>query len=255
MQTVKFAPIAPLGLYKELKATGNLGTFHLLLAHEVEQAPDEYAELFKDRPEEHIILMDNGTVELGAPVSPNVMEDAVRAVAPNVIILPDVIGDMEATIKIVKKFAKQYKELRDTYNCELMGVIQGKTQTQLIECADEIDKATKCDAFGIPRWITKEMGSRMGITMNIQFAFTSKQIHLLGFSNNLIDDISCARIPGIRGIDSSLPVVLGDKAQLISLDSEAERAYRGPVWKSIKMNRHILTNIRRVRRWIGETNA
>ena len=254
----RFAPIAPLNVLRTMKERGQLGNFHLLLAHEVTKNPGEFHSIFHDVPN-LTVIMDNGVVELGEPVTADVMEFACITVPPKYIVLPDVIGDRNKTLELLGKWFSAYKEVANNCGADLIGVIQGEYTSELLKCADVYEDGSwgARIAIGIPRWITKKLGSRMGITAVLAARHNHlKPIHLLGFSDNLMDDMACARIPGVIGIDSSLPVLLGANARSISLDEPQERLYRTPleekVWHTLAWTQNMEFNIRSVRQCLGE---
>lgn len=254
----KFAPIAPLHIMKELHECEQLGTYHLLLAHEVAAQPEQYRgmmALASQDDRDFIVIMDNGVVELGKPVPPEVMAAACEAVPPNYIVLPDKVGNMIETIDLVKEWQGMYGKLAEDVGAELMAVVQGQTWSELYSCFGQLRKIESITLWGVPRWITNKSGSRMHTIL----ALTQRagvHVHLLGFSDNLVDDIACARIPGVIGIDSSVPTLLGGMPnRLISLDNY-KRMYRNrhseEIWNNMKWNTHIADNVWRIRKWIGE---
>lgn len=255
----RFAPIAPLHIMKELYECGQLGTYHLLLAHEVAAQPDQYRDMMalaSQDDRDFTVIMDNGVVELGKPVPPEVMAAACEAVPPNLIVLPDKVGDMVETIDLIRKWREMYGKLAKDVGAELMGVAQGNSVGEVIRCVFEINDSNRIETWGVPRWITNKIGSRMIVTIEL-IVNHNVQVHLLGFSDNLVDDVACARVPGVIGIDSSVPTLLGGMPnKLISLDNY-KRMYRNrhseEMWNNMKWNTHIADNVRRIRKWIGET--
>ena len=93
----EFAPVAPPEMLLDLKEKGALGKYHLLLAHDVAARPDLYRAVFDDVHDTYII-MDNSLIELGYPVTTDVMAKACEVVIPDVIVLPDVLNDMKLTL-------------------------------------------------------------------------------------------------------------------------------------------------------------
>jgi hypothetical protein len=125
------------------------------------------------------------------------------------------------------------------------------------------------DFIGIPRVITKMLGSRLPTLMAMQQspAFIGRHgrsfsgFHLLGFSDDILDDVCCARVPWIQGIDSNVPVRAGKKGIKVSLDDldprngwSARTGPRGNFWEDelfendLSMTRH---NLNTYRNWIS----
>lgn len=73
-------------------------------------------------------------------------------------------------------------------------------------------------ALSAPRIATATLGSRMEVVMNIHRSYPTHFLHLLGFSDNVLDDICCARVPGVSGIDSAVPIRAGLKGIVMVID-------------------------------------
>jgi hypothetical protein len=98
------------------------------------------------------------------------------------------------------------------------------------------------EAIGIPRVITKMLHTRMDATLHIWLEFTQRfnWWHLFGFSDDIIDDIACAKLPFIDGIDSAVPIRAGIEGKLLSLDYFSIGP-RGKFWETAQpsINRQI----------------
>ncbi len=225
----QFAPVAPPQLLLDLKRKGVLGNYHLLLAHDVVAQKELYREIFDGTQAGNMfIIMDNSVIELGEPVAPEVLEEANSIVPTSVTILPDYIGECERTIGsctiATQKWAQ--KGLGP-----FMAVPQGKTLNEFIDCATALKSLPGVEAWGIPRHATTKLGSRHPLTYQVIITDPLKTVHLLGFSDDLKDDISCARAHGVNGIDSAVPLRLGlENVQLHEyLQSHSPR---GNYWKT-----------------------
>ncbi|MEB3067282.1 hypothetical protein, partial [Parvimonas micra] len=60
--------------------------------------------------------------------------------------------------------------------------------------------------LSVPRKRVEAAGSRGDDIAKVLGTTEEFNIHLLGFSENLVDDIKCSRIPGVVGIDSAVPL-------------------------------------------------
>lgn len=211
---MQFAPICPVS-YDPAQFT----KYHLILAHQVLQ-DKVYADYYKSLGFGHTIIIDNSTVELGAPV--NVLKAAKEFIGSKVkiiIVAPDVLGSKEESLRLCKEFFilwTSLKEVRDPFSMEqfqLMAVPQGKTRDEWITCLKELSKLGHFDFVGIPRICEDMPGGRSYLRYAVSsFLFKEKydngwKFHLLGIQHN-IQEIEWALDLGnsVVGVDSSLPL-------------------------------------------------
>jgi hypothetical protein len=197
---MRFAPVANLPTYKELKSRGQLGTYHLLIATEVLKNPARWSEFWvQPGHDDFFIIMDNGLIETGQPTDPESLREAAEAVEADCIVLPDVLGSYDKTIKAVKA---SLSEMRQT-GYPLMGVIQGRTWNE-VDYISAYYKDIDVKFLAIPRVMVELFGTRLSLLTRVrQYPIA---IHLLGFSENLWDDVICTTHPGVMGIDSAVPL-------------------------------------------------
>lgn len=249
----RFAPIVPPEMLLDMKELGILGDYHLLLAHEVVANPSLYRQVFQGCTGLTIIV-DNGVIELGEPVSEAIMEEALRTVPARYIILPDAVGNAAATVNLAKSTTvKKYISLAQVYSIQLMGVVQGRSEREILWCAEQLKDILGLTAWGIPRIITATHGTRSYVLDTLRETWPDDEFHLLGFSDSQLDDIACARMPGVMGIDSSLPTLLGMMGRSIHIDNwlPDERPYRkNGEWPSAVWRTQIGENINKVREWL-----
>jgi hypothetical protein len=230
----QFAPVCPPALLKDMKSKGVLGKYHLLLAHDVVAKPRLYRDIFK-RGEGHYIIMDNSLIELGKPCDDNTMLAAWGVLTPDVCVLPDRLCDAEYTIAESFKAAGRWYALgMDSF----LGVVQGQNEAEILECAETYARMPTINAISVPRVVTdRVLGSRMGITRKIHSLYPEIPIHLLGFSNNIQDDIETARFRFVKGIDSAVPVRAGLLGLSLGLDPPGKfnnLPPRGQFWEEAK---------------------
>ena len=243
-----FAPVAPPELLLNLKLSGHLGNYHLLLAHDVLAQEDAYTKAFENTSNQFII-MDNSVVELGTPVSADDMLMAIAAVNANLVVLPDFIGDCDKTIEASKAVA-------DRWTAEglepFMAVPQGQNLPEMLTCANHLMIHEGVTSWGVPRAAVKTLGSRQALITALHNLAPDFTIHCLGFSDNLLDDIACARRECVMGIDSAVPLRLGLINETITLDSPQDVPKRGDYWETAKEpNLKVLENLQRVRAWLN----
>lgn len=228
----RFAPVVPLSIAKELQDAGHLGNYHLLLAHDVLAHPADYENVYAGRG--YTILMDNSLVELGYAMPIAEVLEAAKIVGAQYLVLPDKLSDMEATIDMTLKALGEWGTI-DSKKREGMGllpVLQGKNMRELNIMLNRFCmNFTTGGITGmcVPRVIADTIGTRSEI-----IALTSRyyNIHMLGFSENFLDDIACARMPGVVGIDSAVPVRAGLRGLPLSLDMPVDPGKRECYWEN-----------------------
>lgn len=244
----KFAPVCPPAMYKVLKAAGLLGNYHLILAHDVANRPSSYLDVFGGG-KDHYIIMDNSLIELGQPVSTQVMVKAVTSLRPSVLVLPDHMKDANKTIQASRAAAKEWL---DVGIGPFMAVPQGLNMAELLMCAESHANTPGVVAFGIGRFTADMLGSRLGICNALNREWPHLKIHLLGFSENLSDDLYCAQLPFVMGIDSAVPVRFGLKGIKLEIDTYSQvNCPRGDYWETAnEMNELVRRNLNCIRRWV-----
>jgi hypothetical protein len=267
----RFAPVAPLAVHRAMNERGVLGTYHLLLAHQVLSSPETHEQFYRfefpkspkgwtkgvkgHRNGQPYIIMDNSLIELGQPLP---IKDVLRAgqiVGAKVIVLPDVLGDRRRTLDLVADAIDELDAVRRTNDyarsVKVLGVAQGEKHNDIIACAREMVQVLGVDILSVPRHVTSKVGSRIETTRAI--AKLGKPIHLLGFSENLFDDFwTLTTIPRVMGIDSALPIWLGLQGLLLPVEPPVVANYgRRPSHyeQETTITDQVVANIRRVERW------
>lgn len=208
-----YAPVAPIQILEEMRKQNVLGTYHLLLAHHVLEYPERFAELFNNH-KQSTIIMDNSIVELGASENDSKVLEAVKAIqaraaSPHWIIpvLTDVMGDGAATRDAATTSYKWWKENAPEW--PLMVVTQGSEWEDFTATVDYFllsGKFPGIEYVGVPRVLVEAIGSRQLAVQYIEAVRPDIATHLLGFSNDVTDDVICANLPGVEGIDSAVPL-------------------------------------------------
>lgn len=217
----QFAPVAPIQLLEEMKRKNCLGTYHLLLAHHVLEYPDRFRALFEDL-RGCTIIMDNSIVELGDSEGEAKVLEACKAIQgayttnPNWIIpvLTDVMGNGEATREKAEVSYDWWQTNASEY--PLMVVAQGGSidetnQTVWGDFCQTVDKFLLgsyrgIHYVGIPRKLVELLGTRQLAVQYIDAVRPDISVHLLGFSDDVTDDVICAQHPSVEGIDSAVPI-------------------------------------------------
>lgn len=207
---------SPLCMLEESKKYND---YDYALVHLFEEEP-KYLKYFEESIKTRIMYLDNSLFELGTAFDSekfkkwcdhfcNINEDNFY------YIVPDVLDDLEGTIKNFKKF--------NFNRGKRIGVIQGKTFNEYIDCFKFMKG--KCDVIAIPfgRKIRenypngntideKNMNSRVDLIFKLKELnlFEGTKVHLLGCflpkEYKLYKDI-----PEIISLDTSNPIVHGIK--------------------------------------------
>jgi len=257
--TARYSPIAPITLLEKMfeveRSTDTLvlGNYLLLLAHDVLIHPERYENLIiavRDHykgGEDTFIIMDNSVVELGNALNVEDVIEAACVVEANCIMTPDILGDSHGTQVLVEL----QKELLLECNFPLMRVPQGKNNAELVECVDWLRHHLprgkyEWEYWGIPRWISNELDSRIPIVQYINTASEGARIHLLGCSDNYDDDMRSCWLPDVMGIDSANPLIMGYVG--LSIDDGGWRhGERGKYWEYTELDALALENMDTIR--------
>jgi hypothetical protein len=208
----QFCIVAPHQLCEGLKKDNLLGTAHLLLAHDVVKYATAYHNLFHTDnmwSAHRLIILDNSVVETGNAVDLGMIKEAMSIVAPTCIVLPDVYEKVHETIISCDNAYDSWSALCVKTETTLMMCPQGRTLADFVYCAERFKRY---EAFpfiqwwGVPRNLVKNVGSRRDAIKILHAINSERSIHLLGFSDNMIDDVLCARLPEVASIDSAVPL-------------------------------------------------
>lgn len=253
-----FAPVAPIGMLSGLHKAKALGDYHLLLAHDVKAHAEEYHNLFSNAfMHDHVgrtlngtIIMDNSVIELGYAIDGETMATACQAVGATVAVLPDVLLNGADTVKASLKALEEWDKEPYLNAIDYMAIPQGTTATEFLSCVEIFADIEKIRWISVPRNTVKHFGTRQGLIEIVSALCPHKKLHLMGFSDDLTDDIISARHPKVSGIDSAVPLRLGTQGHLITTASTTHSP-RGDWWDTNpQVNRHVLKNMEYIRRWV-----
>lgn len=219
-----FLPVAPANylesIYEHNQVPANRHAF--LLAHEVVADASSYArlkQLYWDAG--HILLLDNSAIELGSAVDDQMVYEAQSITGANVVVLPDVLENAEATLescwRVYERWLQFYKNRKPDANsmgvtAELLFIPQGETLRAWVWCLETF--LSRCRLYGLeyPKWIgiprntTKRIVISRTELIDVVNALGKFKIHLMGFSDYMIDDMISARHhPRVVSIDSNAP--------------------------------------------------
>ena len=206
---------------------------------------DTYRHFYEARVDEgKYVILDNSTVELGEPWA---MEDYLMeamSIGAHEILLPDYLHDTSRTLDAAESGLRRIEN--SGYSGNVMGVPQGKTQEEWIECLEEMlgmgissigISRRYLDKFGPSRlfacYVTKHMASAMNVDV---------RIHLLGAGlPPEIEVAPCLRLPYVVGVDSAMPSYFA-KAGL-KLQFNAQEVVRGNIENDVYLDDLLAVNI------------
>ena len=251
---IQYAPVVPIPIAQQLKDQGELGNYHLLLAHDVVQQPEAYADVYDDP--NNFIIMDNSAVELQAPVDYEMLLEAGKIVNANCLVLPDHLLDSNAT---VTAHLEALDKLEGRWNNDYMALPQGESLGHWVACAKDLLRLQDVKYFGIPRNVKEKLKvSRViaATVLNMMDTDPDRRYHLFGFSDSLFDDLlTCATgkttVGKIMGIDSTVPVRMGTNG--VGLHPlQNDPGPRGDWWDNPgSMNGLVHQNLEDIRNWVN----
>jgi len=174
------------------------------------------------RAEGDFLMLDNGACE-GHLVSNEELMQTANTYMVNEIVVPDVLCDMEATLNLVKGFQDV---ALNSPEFNYMGVLQGLTMAELLECLRMYAQMSYISTIAIPRHVetTVGYGTRWRIVRHIREHYSFPQgphyqIHLLGtnpaYINELIVHNRDYEDAGVRGVDTASPYYYAMNGKLI----------------------------------------
>lgn len=259
----QFAPVAPVHILKELLIRRQLGMYHLLLAHDVLKHQEEYKGVFDNVVStpafEPVKILDNSVVELSGAVDIDTIIPAAIAIKANVIVLPDAMTDMDKTIHDCKWALDNWTpKLNDAlpWGWTYMMVPQGVSKEEFAFCAQVFADDPRIGWWGVGRYYNKVIGHSRAEGVEIVSAVNrERKIHLLGFSDDIIDDVLTARVHNrnLWGIDSAVPIRAASQCNLAMQMTMSTLPPRGVWWDNAVWNDEIIHNIQRFEGWVRKT--
>jgi hypothetical protein len=205
----QFAPVGSLTHYRFLEEQGVLGDYHLLLAHKVLEDPDGWIDLYRrirEQGREPFVIMDNSLIELGRPLQAPALAEASRIVDASCLVLADVLSNRRATVELSVAMHYELRKMKEVP--PFLAVVQGASYEDALLCAEELASLEGVRYLSIPRVVADTMGTRKHLVKEV-YRRHQLPIHLLGFSEDMADDIMCTSLPGVMGIDSAVPLRMG----------------------------------------------
>lgn len=206
---MKIALIPP---FAHLEQTA-LTSYQLMLPQLVEQSPTyRYTYLKHCQDPDQLVIMDNGAAE-GEQLPDIKLIRMANAFKPNELVVPDVLGDGEATFDRIAEFLRVLIDHSLDPSIKLGIVAAGKTPPESLLTVDRVFTyftEVEISTIYIPRILVTEKnpGARMEVAKQLpKVTLNHVDIHFLGSSHFWIHEASfiADNFPGVRGIDTSAP--------------------------------------------------
>ena len=172
-------PLISHELPKSLESEQHLiNDYVFALLHKAIEDKEYLDSIIKYKEQGGFVILDNSCFELGASLDNNLLYEYYLKVKPDVVVLPDVLGNYSLTSKRTTAFLKDYPETLP----HAMAVIQGSSVNQMIDCYCDFAKLG-VKWIGIPfvySWVNKDPTEQ-----------TDERIRLLNILKNYVShDIS-----------------------------------------------------------------
>jgi hypothetical protein len=161
----------------------------------------DYYDYYKSHRRSHTIL-DNGAFELGRSLTVVELRDICEALRPEMVVLPDVVDNAFQTRIASDAFLKAHP----SPPFGLMGVLQGKSVGDYLDCLQWYAKQSSVTTIGIPYHQFNRAKFIKKYTVDQFCREFGLSIHILGLPNPF-EAVELAQIPEVVSIDTSLPAV------------------------------------------------
>lgn len=166
-----------------------------------------YAMRDPKRTQQYIIL-DNGAAE-GEAWHPVALWHVAKEFKCDEIVIPDMLGEKNGTLDLLEDFVAQMT-MEQIHAFNWMGVIQGQTWEEFLDCAEAFAEMDFVTTIGIPRHAVQTIGhsnARINLAHHIHYRWPKLQIHFLGSSSYNLSEakLLAEACPYARGMDTSLP--------------------------------------------------
>lgn len=256
---------SPVSLLRECAARG---TYHLALSHLILES-EEYRDFYREESERGIIVgVDNGLVEQGESLPLSSVLEAAKAVEAKEIVLPDVLGDADASLGATLDGLVEYQSRDEALPYRLMAVPHGDTAADWLTSYVELLQIQEISVIGISMFDSDLFpGGRVGLLDSLEdwgLIDPTKRYHMLGCWKDIREayglafrSISHAHSYGwypaprkyVRSMDTGLPVRWGLQGlvcpKLTSPKRPPEATHRHDDFNApVEMNDSVRMNVR-----------
>jgi len=189
------------------------------LVHLFETEPT-YLQFFKDSlAQGRTVLLDNSIFELGTTFDPDKYAYWIKELKPTEYIIPDVLEDALGTMDNALDWKEKYSDLPG----KTIGVVQGKSYEELVQCYDYLDNVIGVDKLAISfdysyylevcphpnKWMGYALGRAQTLIrlLNDGVINTKKPHHLLGCALPIEFLFYRKEFKWLESLDTSNPIV------------------------------------------------
>ena len=202
-----------------LDRSRNYNDYDYALVHLFETEPT-YLQFFKDSlAQGRTVLLDNSIFELGTAFDSDKFAHWIKELQPTEYIIPDVLEDTLGTMDNALDWKEKYSDLPG----KTIGVVQGKSYEDLVQCYDYLDNIIGVDKIAISfdysyylevcphpnKWMGYALGRVQTLTrlLNDGVINTKKPHHLLGCALPIEFMFYRKGFEWLDSLDTSNPIV------------------------------------------------
>ena len=218
---MKISHESPLCLLEESR---KFNDYDYALVHLFEEVPEYYEFFVESIKQGRTVLLDNSIFELGTAFDPDRFFYWIDKLKPSEYIIPDVLEDTIGTMDNALHWKENYWG-KTPKNSKSIGVVQGKSYTDLINCYQYLDEVIGVDKIAISfdysyylevcphpnKWMGYALGRAQTLTRLLDDGIINKDKphHLLGCALPIEFLFYKEGFEWIETLDTSNPVVHG----------------------------------------------
>ncbi len=178
---------------------------HLVLTQYYLRYPG-YAEFYRDRRRAgDFIILDNGAAELKESITVGDIMKVANELHPNLVVAPDTIYNMEATLHSTAIFIGVYARMLADKQIGIMAVPQGSNRVEWEACYNAFNENPAVSWLGISMFYTPKFDKRLE-ALKVIAPTVQKPCHLLGLWNNPYDLLEERKFDFVKSVDTAKPI-------------------------------------------------
>lgn len=218
---IRIAHEAPTSIFEEVNKVTD---YSYALVHLLEENSEYRKKFEKAKADGRMIYLDTSIFELGTAFDPDKFAGWVKRLEPDYYFVPDVLEDGYETMRQMSNWNQKYRDLPG----ERVGVVQGTTFVELMECYRYMDEVADVNMIAISfdysyyretfphpnKYVSWMMGrvKFLGDLYNHGIINVNKKHHLLGTALP-VEGKFYRDYKWVYSVDTSNPVVAGIKGK------------------------------------------
>jgi len=218
---MKISHESPLSL---MPSSRNYNDYDYALVHLFEEIPEYYEFYEKAVKDGRHVLLDNSIFELGVSFDPSRYIEWINTLKPTEYIIPDVLEDVIGTMDSALEWKEKHLPSVPP-GVKSIGVVQGKSYNELVQCYQYMDEVIGVDKIAISfdysyylelcphpnKWAGYALGRAQTLTrmLNDDIINKDKPHHLLGCALPIEFFFYREGFDWVETIDTSSPIVHG----------------------------------------------